>query len=96
MESSALRQTSEGVVLTLKAVPGARANQVRYCGSELRVLVTQTAERGKANQAILALLADALGLAKTRIEIVRGTTGRRKTVLLRGCQLAEIKARLAQ
>ncbi len=84
-----------GVTLTLKAVPGARRNAVQIAGNEVRVLVTQSAERGKANDAIVVLLSKKLGVAKSRIEIIRGAMARRKTVLLRGCQVAEIARRLA-
>jgi hypothetical protein len=94
MSTMLLAQTAEGVTVRLKAIPGARINQLQRRDDELRVLVTQTPERGKANRAIIALLADTLGVAKSRIEVIQGATGRRKTILFRGYQLADIQQRL--
>lgn len=94
MEAQTLRQTSEGVLLSLKAVPNAHTNQVMRRGAEIHVSVTQAAERGRANQAIVELLARALGIAKSRIEFTRGAAGRRKTVLLRGCLISEVRKQL--
>lgn len=50
----------------------------------LRVAVTAPPEAGKANAAVAALLAERLDVAKSRVEILAGTTDRRKTVLVRG------------
>jgi uncharacterized protein YggU (UPF0235/DUF167 family) len=46
------------------------------------VRVTATPEAGKANAAVLALLAKALGVPKSALSIVRGETGRDKRVRL--------------
>lgn len=49
----------------------------------LKVYVTCVAEDGKANAAVIALLAKTLGLAKSAITIVRGDTSRNKVVEIR-------------
>ena len=51
-------------------------------GGLLQVRITQIAEDGKANAALLALLAKALGAAKSSLEIVQGVTSRTKTIQL--------------
>ena len=49
-------------------------------GIEIRVRVTAPPERGKANRAVVELLARELGVAPTALEIVRGARSRRKTI----------------
>jgi uncharacterized protein len=44
------------------------------------VRVGAAAERGRANDALIALLADALGVAKERVRVVSGHSSRRKLV----------------
>ncbi len=51
-------------------------------------------ERGRANQALLRLLADTLGLPKTDVSLVSGHAGRDKVVELRGLGEAEVASRL--
>ncbi|TWU39245.1 DUF167 domain-containing protein [Novipirellula artificiosorum] len=46
----------------------------------LRVAVLQPADKGKANKAVAESIASTLGIAKSRVEIIRGHTSRRKTV----------------
>ena len=53
-------------------------------------------ERGRANKALLRLLADTLGLPKTDVSLVSGHTGRDKVVELRGLGEAEAVSRLEE
>jgi uncharacterized protein len=46
--------------------------------SDLRAWVTVVPEDGKANKAVIKLMAKSLGVAKTRLELVRGANGRDK------------------
>ncbi len=82
--------------MTIKAHPGARKNEIQVdTDGQVRVSVTQTAQRGKANEALVVLLAKKLRVAKSRIEVLRGATGRQKTLLLRDGQLDDIRRQLA-
>lgn len=86
---------AEGAVLVVRAQPGASRDQLR--GTEqglLKVCVTQAPEKGKANQAIAALLAKKLGLRRSQVELLSGTTARQKRFLVRGVLAAELEARL--
>lgn len=86
---------AEGVVLAVRAQPGARANAVRGVqDGALKVAVTQVAEKGKANRAILAVLCDALRLKKSQVEILAGDLSAQKKVLIRGVTPAELTERL--
>jgi uncharacterized protein len=65
-------------------------------GDRLRVAVTAPPVDGKANEAVLRTLAEALGLPRGAVQIVRGETGRRKTVRLQGVTLAALLAAAAR
>jgi uncharacterized protein (TIGR00251 family) len=60
-------------------------------GDRLRVSVTAPPADGKANAAVVATIAEALGVHRSAVEIVRGATGRRKTVRIRGATRATLE-----
>jgi len=67
--------------LHLKVVPKAsRDRVVGWVGDRLKVQVTAAPERGKANDAVLDVLAAALELPRSRVRIVAGQTSPLKTV----------------
>jgi uncharacterized protein (TIGR00251 family) len=81
--------------LRLKVTPSAsRDAVVGWQGDVLRVHVRAPAQRGKANDAVLRLLAAALGVERRRLRIVRGETSRQKVLSVDGLDEAEIRARL--
>lgn len=51
-------------------------------GDRLKIKLTAPPVDGKANAALIAFLAKKLGIAKSRITIVRGETGRKKTLFI--------------
>ena len=75
----------DGVVLTVRAQAGAkRTGILGEHGGMLKVAVTEKPEKGKANTAIIAVLAQAFGLPKSQIHLLTGHTSRVKRFLLRG------------
>lgn len=66
----------------LKVTPGARRQALEVAGEGFRVHVTAAPEDGKANAAVAALLAQALGVAKSRLTLLRGATSREKVFRL--------------
>ncbi len=61
------------MALHVKVHPKARRDSVQVIeGGSLKIDVTAPPEGGKANDAVIALLAKALGVAKSDVEIVRG------------------------
>ncbi len=86
----------QGVVVPVRAQPGARQAGVRgvYRGA-VKVAVTQVAEKGKANQAVIEALADALGLKRSQIELLAGPAQRDKRFLIRGIAQDELARRIA-
>jgi len=81
--------------LNIKVVPGARRDRIagRY-GDGIKVQVSAPPEDGKANQAVLRLLADHLGLRAEQVRILRGQTQPRKVVQVDGMTQAELDQRL--
>lgn len=73
------------VVVAVYVQPGAsRPGVVGPHGDALKVRVTAAPERGKANAALVGLLADALAVRPADVEVVSGHASRRKRVRLRG------------
>lgn len=64
-------------------------------GSGWRVRVAAPPERGRANRALVELLADVLDVERGRIAVVGGQTGRRKLVEVDGLDAVELERRLA-
>ncbi len=92
----ALEPHAQGVVLPVKARAGARRNAIQgtHAGS-LQVHVTQAPEKGKANKAIVALLAEGLSLRKSQLELLTGDTSPQKRFLVREITLEELARRIA-
>lgn len=67
-----------GAELIVRVTPRASRNAVEARDGGLCVMVTVVPESGKANAAVIKLLATALGIAKTRLTIVRGEASRDK------------------
>jgi len=87
--SAACRPTPEGLRLLVRATPGARraglAGGVETAeGPALAVKITEAAEKGRANKAVIALLSKALGVPKSAITLKRGETARLKLFDIRG------------
>ena len=69
----------ETVLLHVRVQPKARANAVTgWRGEALRVSVTAAPEDGKANRAVIALLAETFDVAPSCISLVRGAASRDK------------------
>jgi uncharacterized protein len=95
MVMACLKAVQGGVEISVKVVPGASRDRIAgMLGDALKVQVSAPPERGKANAAVEALLAGALGLDARSVSVVRGTTNPRKTVLIRGRSEAEVAAAL--
>src|SRR5688572_14415847 len=91
-----LTEHPEGVVLPVKAQPGAKQNAVRgEQNGMLKVSVTQVPEKGKANKALIEVLAKALGLSRSQIELLSGGTQRDKRFVLKGVTRQSIQKRIA-
>ena len=64
----------------VRVTPHAKQNKVVEGDGVLRVYTTVAPENGRANSAVVELLADYLDVPKSRIKILKGLTGRDKVV----------------
>jgi uncharacterized protein (TIGR00251 family) len=80
----------------LRVSPGAgRAGIVGRHGDAWKVRVTAAPEDGRANEAVLRLLAETVAVPRTAVALVSGHTGRDKVVELTGVEPELIEHRLA-
>ncbi len=83
--------------LKVKVVPGASRNCIAgKLGDALKVRVSAAAEKGKANAAVVELLAGALGVREAQILLMAGHTQARKTFQIAGIEQAQLDAKLAE
>lgn len=69
------------MILTVHVKPGARKESIEWLDEDtLKMSVRAVPEKGKANSAVIELLADELGVTKSKIKIIRGTTAKIKHV----------------
>lgn len=90
--------TAEGARLYVRASPGAKTDEITglWCGAggerRLAVRVSAPPDKGRANAAVLKLLAKALHMPKSAFCLAIGETSRLKTVEIRGGETALIEA----
>lgn len=78
-----------GVRVHVKLAPKAAADRIGPVhasgeGAVLKVAVTAAPERGRANAAMIALLAKAWGVPKSSMSVIKGETDRNKTLFVEG------------
>ncbi|WP_368744647.1 DUF167 domain-containing protein [Desertibaculum subflavum] len=81
--------TAQGIRIAVRAQPKAACDAIDGVrgfpsGERLAVKVTAAPDRGRANAAIVALLAKALGVAPTAVTVAGGETGRDKIMAVAG------------
>ena len=82
--------------LRLRVAPGAaRPGVVGRHGSSWKVRVAAAPERGRANEAVLTLIADVLELPRASVSLVSGASSRDKIVELTGVGPEETDRMLA-
>ncbi len=85
-----------GAQFAVKAVPGSSRDRIQgLYGDALKIAVAAAPERGKANEAICALLASALLVPERHVSVIAGSTSPRKTLRVLGLSAADVRQRLA-
>lgn len=91
-----LKPHVDGVLLPIRAQPGGKRNELRSAvDGHLKVVVTQVAEAGKANQAIVKVLAKTLNPSKSHIELLNGQKRTSKVFLIRDITVTELRKRIS-
>lgn len=91
----ATQEKDGSLAFPVRVVPKAKKNEiVGVEGEVLKVRIAAPPVRGKANEALVKFLAQALGVRKRQVEIVRGQRARDKTIRVRGLSEKEARKRL--
>ena len=96
-----LRAAPSGVTLAVRAQPGAKKTAItgvygQGAMAQLKIAVQAPPLEGRANQALIAFLAETFGVPKNEVELVTGELSRSKVFLLRGVTRAKAVAKLAE
>jgi uncharacterized protein (TIGR00251 family) len=95
-----LRASVAGVTLAVRAQPGAKKTAITGvygdgAAAQLKIAIHAPPIEGRANQALIAYLAELFSVPKYAVELVTGELSRSKVFLLRGVTLAQVEAKLA-
>ena len=89
------RDTPDGCTLTLRIQPGAKKNTILTLhGDALKIALSAPPVDGKANEALIAFIAEALSLPRARVSLLSGATSRSKVLRITGKSAAEVQAAL--
>lgn len=96
-----LRTTQTGVTLAVRAQPGAKKTAIigiygEGATAQLKIAIQAPPLEGRANEALIAFLAQTFGLPKNAVKLVSGELSRSKVILLEGKSLAHAVAVLAK
>lgn len=78
-----LKNTKDGIVISLRISPNASKNEIIKTGEEIKVKITAQPIDGKANKALIEFLSKNFKIPKSLIEIIKGETSKDKTVLIK-------------
>lgn len=68
--------------IEIRVIPNAGKTELQKTDGGYKARITASPVDGKANEALIALLAKEFGAAKSDIEIIRGKTSKNKTVII--------------
>ena len=87
----AVRDAPDGCTLSLRVHPGAKRNAITGVhNGALKISLTTPPVDGRANDAVIAFLAQRLGLPRARIALVAGLASRSKTVRITGLSASDV------
>jgi uncharacterized protein (TIGR00251 family) len=99
MNAAVVRKVASGVTLAVRAQPGAKKTAIVGVygdgdAAQLKIAVQAPPLEGRANEALVAFLAETFDMPKPRVEIVSGELSRSKVFLLRGVTTQQVRSRL--
>src|SRR5207302_810300 len=95
MDTGFAKDVADGCTLSVRVHPGARKNSVTGVHADaVKIALTAPPADGKANDALIAFLADALRLPRGRVALVAGATSRAKMIRITGKSAADVAAAL--
>ncbi|HTW79322.1 MAG TPA: DUF167 domain-containing protein [Terracidiphilus sp.] len=96
-----LRQTKDGVTLAVRAQPGAKKTAIidvygEGARAQLKIAVNAPPVEGRANDALIAFLAETFSLPRSAVAVASGANSRSKVFLLRGMAMKNAEIALAR
>ncbi len=92
---TSIRQVGDAVEIDVIVQPRASKEEIAGIqGGALKVRLTAPPVEGEANEALVRLVAKLAGLPRSAVTIVRGKTGRRKTLRILGLEAGTLRSRL--
>jgi uncharacterized protein (TIGR00251 family) len=91
-----LHQGRKGAALAIRVTPRASKNEITEISSDgtVRIRLTAPPAEGKANEALIAFLAEVLDVPRSSLEIVAGQTGRDKLISVLDLDAASVQERI--
>jgi uncharacterized protein (TIGR00251 family) len=90
-----LRESKKGLTFDIRVIPHAsRAEIVGVQAGAFKVKVTVPPVEGAANEACIKLLAKALGLKRSQMEITSGAKSRKKTIIVKDISKIELEMKI--
>jgi hypothetical protein len=94
-EEIGLVERKEGAAFRVRVHPGASREAIGAAhGGSLKVAVAAAPDRGRANEALVALLARRLRVSASRVSVASGLASRSKTIHVEGMPAATVLLRL--
>ena len=92
-----IRQADGGVIIPVKVVPGSSRDKiVSVLGDSLKISTSAAPEKGKANTAIIKILAKALGVDRKSVTLTSGPTNPRKEFRIDGISPDALREKLRE
>jgi len=89
------KESNGAVTFSVKVIPRASKNQIAGVeGDAIKIRLRAPPVDGKANDALIEFLADALNVRRAQVEIITGQTSRHKVVRVRGITATQIEEKL--
>jgi uncharacterized protein (TIGR00251 family) len=94
-EAEFARDVADGCTVSVRVQPGAKRNAVvGLHGDAVKIALNAPPVDGKANEALIAFVAEKLGLPRARVSLVAGAANRSKVLRITGKSAADVRAAL--
>ena len=96
MSKGFLTPTKDGILLNLRVSPGAKRTSIEgpYGEYALKLRVAAPPVDGRANAEVERFLAQSLGVSRSEVAVIQGSSGRDKVVLVRGALARTVREAL--
>ena len=90
-----VRDVADGCTVSVRVQPGAKKSAVLGLhGGAVKIALSAPPVDGKANEALIAFVADKVGLPRARVSLVSGAASRSKVLRVTGRSAADVRAAL--